>query len=253
MIEINNLTKRYGSHTVLDKLSLSIPKGKVISFIGPNGAGKSTLLGVISRLIDFDEGSIRIEGKELKDWESNELSKTLSILKQNTHVHMRLTVKDLVSFGRFPYSKGFLTAEDKEYIKQAIRYMNLEGLEDRYINELSGGQRQRALIAMVIAQNTDYILLDEPLNNLDMRYAIEMMQIVQDLCRKLNKTILIVVHDLNIASTYSDLIVALKDGKVVQMGDVQTMISKTILDHLYDMNFHIECINNRRFCVYYAM
>lgn len=251
MIEINNLTKRYGMNTVIDNLSLKLPKGKVISFIGPNGAGKSTLLGIISRLIDFDKGSVIIDGKELNEWGSNELAKTLSILKQNSQINMRLKVKDLVSFGRFPYSKGFLTEEDKAYIQKSIKYMNLEGLEDRYINELSGGQRQRALIAMVIAQNTDYILLDEPLNNLDMRYSIEMMQIVQDLCKRLNKTILIVVHDINIASTYSDLIVALKDGQVVQMGDVQTIISKTILDHLFDMEFHIECINNNRYCVYY--
>ena len=251
MIEINNLTKRYGMNTVIDNLSLKLPKGKVISFIGPNGAGKSTLLGIISRLIDFDKGSVIIDGKELNEWGSNELAKTLSILKQNSQINMRLKVKDLVSFGRFPYSKGFLTEEDKAYIQKSIKYMNLEGLEDRYINELSGGQRQRALIAMVIAQNTDYILLDEPLNNLDMRYSIEMMQIVQDLCKRLNKTILIVVHDINIASTYSDLIVALKDGQVVQMGDVQTITSKTILDHLFDMEFHIECINNNRYCVYY--
>ena len=183
MIEITNLTKRYGTNTVLDNLSLKIPKGKIISFIGPNGAGKSTLLGIISRLIDFDEGKIVIDGKDLKDWNTNELAKTLSILKQHSNINMRLKVKDLVSFGRFPYSKGILTEKDHAYIKQSISYMNLEGFEDRYINELSGGQRQRALIAMVIAQNTDYILLDEPLNNLDMKYAIEMMQVVKDLAR----------------------------------------------------------------------
>jgi iron complex transport system ATP-binding protein len=251
MIQVNQVSKKYGEQTVISNLSLNIPKGKITSFIGPNGAGKSTLLSMISRLTNYDSGSIFIEGVEIADWNPNELAKKISILKQTNHINIRLKVIDLVSFGRFPYSQGKLNQEDWEYINNAIAYMRLEDIREKYLDQLSGGQRQRAYIAMVIAQNTEYILLDEPLNNLDMKHSIEMMTVLRDLVRDFNKTILIVVHDINIASTYSDCIVALKDGEVVQMGTSQEIIEKTLLDSIYEMNFKIECLDQQRICIYY--
>jgi iron complex transport system ATP-binding protein len=251
MIQVNQVSKKYGEQMVISNLSLNIPKGKITSFIGPNGAGKSTLLSMISRLTNYDSGSILIEGVEIADWNPNELAKKISILKQTNHINIRLKVIDLVSFGRFPYSQGKLTKDDWEYINNAIAYMRLEDIREKYLDQLSGGQRQRAYIAMVIAQNTEYILLDEPLNNLDMKHSIEMMTVLRDLVRDFNKTILIVVHDINIASTYSDCIVALKDGEVVQMGTSQEIIEKTLLDFIYEMNFKIECLDQQRICIYY--
>lgn len=251
MIEARNLVKKYGEQTVIEDLSIELTEGKIIAFIGPNGAGKSTLLGLISRLIEADGGEVLIDGVNLKDWNSNELAKKLSILKQSNHLNMRLKVRDLVSFGRFPYSQGRLTDEDWEFIDKAIAYMNLEPIQHKFIDELSGGQRQRAMIAMVIAQNTDYILLDEPLNNLDMKYSIEMMKVLRNLVKDFNKTILIVVHDLNIASIYSDEIVAMKDGRVVSIGEVNEIISKDLLESLYEIEFHIENVDERRFCIFY--
>ena len=154
MISIKNLSKRYGEKEVVSNVTLDIEKGMITSFIGPNGAGKSTLLSMISRLIDSYEGEIRIDGNSLKNWKSSELAKKISILKQNNNLNIKLTVRELISFGRYPYSKGKLNREDERLIDQAISYMQLQDMEERYISELSGGQRQRAYIAMVIAQNT---------------------------------------------------------------------------------------------------
>lgn len=251
MIEVKNIVKQYGNKSVVDLVSTKIRKGMITSFIGPNGAGKSTLLSIISRLTSKNNGEIIIDGKELERWDSNELAKKVSILKQSNHINIRLTVRELVSFGRFPHSKGNLNEEDVKYIDLAIGYMKLEDMENKYLDQLSGGQRQRAYIAMVIAQNTDYILLDEPLNNLDMKHSVEIMKILRGLVDDLGKTIAIVIHDINFASCYSDYIVALKDGKVVEEGKTDKIINKSILNKIYDLDFKIQDLENMKLCVYF--
>ncbi len=205
-MNIQELTKTYDGKTVVDSVSLEIPKGKVLSLIGPNGAGKSTVMGMISRLIARDEGMVDFHGKDIGKWKSRELSKKLAILTQSNQIQMKLTVQELVAFGRFPYSGNRITKEDQEIIDQAIAYMELEEMRDRFIDELSGGQRQRAMIAMVIAQDTDYVLLDEPTNNLDIYHAANMMKIVRRLCDELGKTVVLVLHEINYAAFYSDYI-----------------------------------------------
>lgn len=210
MIEIKGLSKKYRSKYVVKDVTTEFPDGKITCIIGPNGAGKSTLLSMMSRLSAPDEGEVFIDGKSIKEWDKQELSKTLAILKQENNTNIRLTVYELVSFGRFPHSQGKLTVEDIRYIDEAIEYMNLEEFKDKYLDELSGGQRQRAYIAMVIAQNTKYILLDEPLNNLDMKNAVQMMRTFEKMVKDLNKTIIIVMHDINFTSVYSDYILAMK-------------------------------------------
>ncbi|MDF2678453.1 MAG: iron transporter ATP-binding protein [Bacillota bacterium] len=251
MIEIKNVSKNYNDKNVVDDVSTIIRKGKITSFIGPNGAGKSTLLSIISRILPKQGGEILIEGKNLEKWNNSELAKKISILKQSNDINIRLTVRELVSFGRFPYSQGNLTKEDKKYIDDSIDYMKLKDMENKYLDELSGGQRQRAYIAMVLAQNTEYILLDEPLNNLDMKHSVEIMKILRKLVDELGKTIAIVIHDINFASCYSDYIVALKGGKKVEDGPSEKIINKEKLEELYDMDFTISEINNMKLCVYY--
>lgn len=251
MIEVKNLTKKYNNKNVVDNVTLKIPKGKITSFIGPNGAGKSTLLSMISRLIKKDNGQVFIEGKEISQWKSEELSKKLSILKQANNINIRLTIRELVSFGRFPYSKGVLTKEDWKYVDEAIEYMKLTDIKDKYLDELSGGQRQRAYIAMVIAQDTEYILLDEPLNNLDMKHSVEIMKILRRLVEDFGKTIVIVIHDINFASCYSDYIVALKDGVVAKEGNINEIIDKKVLDEIYEMDFNIKEIDEKKICIYF--
>lgn len=251
MIEVKNVTKRYGGKAVVDNVSLSIPKRQITSFIGPNGAGKSTLLSIISRLLTKDSGTVMIDDKDVSVWKTGDLARKISILKQSNHISMRLTVRDLVSFGRFPYSQGKLTKEDWTFIDEAIDYMDLTDLKDRYLDQLSGGQNQRAYIAMIIAQNTEVILLDEPLNNLDMKHSVQIMKVLRRLVEDLGKTVVIVIHDINFASCYSDYIVALKDGKIVEEGPAERIIDESILENVYEMNIPIEVIDGNRIGVYF--
>ena len=251
MIEVKNITKVYGNKKVVDNVSLNIQEGKITSFIGPNGAGKSTLLSIMSRLLKRDSGEVLVDGKDILKWDNKELAKKIAILRQSNNINIRLTIRELVSFGRFPHSQGNLKEEDYKYIDEAINYMQLKEFEDRYLDELSGGQRQRAYIAMVIAQNSDYIFLDEPLNNLDMKHSVEIMKILRKLCDELKKTVVIVIHDINFASCYSDYIVALKDGKLIKNGLAEETIQKEELENIYEIDFHIENINNRNICVYF--
>lgn len=251
MIEVRNVVKEYGDIKVVDHVSTKIRPRSITSFIGPNGAGKSTLLSMISRITRKKGGDILIEGKELEKWDSGELAKKVSILKQSNNINIRLTIRELVSFGRFPYSQGNLTKEDIKYIDEAISYMKLGDIQDKYLDELSGGQRQRAYIAMVIAQNTDYILLDEPLNNLDMKHSVEIMKILRRLVDDLGKTIAIVIHDINFASCYSDYVVALKDGRIVEEGKTEKIINQNILGKIYDLDFKIQDMENMKLCVYF--
>jgi len=252
MVDIKHVSKGYNNKNVITDVSVKIAKGKITSFIGPNGAGKSTLLSMISRLIAKDEGEIYIDGMDLTRCKNNELAKKISILKQSNHINVRLTVKELVSFGRFPYSQGRLTKEDRRFVNEAIRYMELEEIQDKYIDQLSGGQRQRAYIAMVIAQDTEYVLLDEPLNNLDMKHSVQIMKTLRRLADELGKTVVIVIHDINFASCYSDYIVAMKEGRVIKEGATDEIINPVVLNEVYDIDFKIEEINREKICVFYS-
>ncbi len=251
MIQVRNLSKFYGKKAVVEKVSVDIHPQKITSFIGPNGAGKSTLLSMVSRLIDADTGEVMLDQDDVRGMKSNEFAKRVSILKQSNFMNVRLTIRELVSFGRFPHSRGHLTEDDVKHVDQAMEYMDLLDMEDRYLDELSGGQRQRAFIAMVIAQDTDYILLDEPLNNLDMKHSVQIMKILRRLVDDLGKTVVIVLHDINFASVYSDRIVALKDGKVVRDGTTDEIINSEALKEIYDMDIPIKRMNNCNICVYF--
>ena len=250
-MQVKDLTKRYDGKTVVNEVSLAIPKGKVISLIGPNGAGKSTVMGIISRLIARDGGTVDFEGSDIGKWKSRELSKRLAILTQTNNIQMKLTVRELVTFGRFPYSGGRTTAEDQEIIDRAISYMELGAFEDQFIDELSGGQRQRAYIAMVIAQDTEYVLLDEPTNNLDIYHATNMMKIVRRLCDELGKTVILVLHEINYAAFYSDYICAFKDGRIAKFGTVKEVMTKENLSKVYGVDFEIMEIAGRPLSIYY--
>jgi iron complex transport system ATP-binding protein len=252
MVDVKHVSKGYNKKNVITDVSVKIAKGKITSFIGPNGAGKSTLLSMISRLIAKDEGEIYIDGMDLTRCKNNDLAKKISILKQSNHINVRLTVKELVSFGRFPYSQGRLTKEDRRFVNEAIRYMELEDIQNKYLDQLSGGQKQRAYIAMVIAQDTEYVLLDEPLNNLDMKHSVQIMKTLRRLADELGKTVVIVIHDINFASCYSDYIVAMKDGRVIKEGTTDEIINPTVLNEVYDIDFKIEEINREKICVFYS-
>lgn len=253
MIEVKNLNQSYtrrGLKKNLSDINLRVQEHAITALVGANGAGKSTLLGVMANLIPPLSGAVLLDGVEIGQIETEEVAKKIAILKQTHHLGIRITMEDLVEFGRFPHCGGRPQEIDKAKITEALEYMQLDDLRERYLDELSGGQRQRAFIAMILAQDTPYIFLDEPLNNLDIKYSVEMMKIIKKLVEELHKTVVIVLHDINFAAAYADHIVAMKNGRIVSEGPPDTMVTKEVLDAVFDHDFHIENYGGRNVCLY---
>ena len=239
MIEINNAKKFYADEVEIGPLNISIPKAGLTSLIGPNGAGKSTTLLMIGRLLDLDEGQITVANMDVSKSKSSDLAKIITLLRQENHFVTRLTVRQLAGFGRFPYSKGRLTDEDEAIISKYIDFLDLTALENRYLDELSGGQRQRAYVAMVLCQETEYVLLDEPLNNLDVARSVQMMEHLRHAAYEFGRTILTVMHDINFAAKYSDRICAMKNGQIAAFGTVAEVMDPTILTDIFETKIEI--------------
>jgi iron complex transport system ATP-binding protein len=239
VIKLENVTKNYNDETSIGPVDIEIPRGGITALVGPNGAGKSTLLTMIGRLLGIDEGAISVAGMDVSTTKSEDLAKVLSILRQENHFVTRLTVRQLVGFGRFPYSKGRLTKEDEEIISRYIDFLNLTALEDRYLDQLSGGQRQRAYVAMVLCQETDYVLLDEPLNNLDIAHSVEMMRHLERAAKEFGRTIIVVLHDINYAARYADYICAVKDGKIIEFGKPEEIMTNSKLSSIFNTDISV--------------
>lgn len=239
MITIRNVSYRIGTRPILDNVSLDIPEGGITALIGPNGAGKSTLLSFMARLQPLAHGNISYAGKDIKTTPTAELARTLSILTQENSIMSRITVRDLLMFGRYPYHQGRPTAECRRIVNGAIEEFHLQDFADRYLTELSGGQRQRAMIAMVFCQRTDYVLLDEPLNNLDMYHARSLMQILRRLTDEHKRTTVVVLHDINQAAAYADHVVAMKNGQVAMQGKPDDIFTAANIKTLFDMDVSV--------------
>lgn len=252
MIKITGLSKKYSDKYVVKNADALFPKEMVTSIIGPNGAGKSTLLSMASRLTSSDAGQVLIEDKLLSQWDTQELAKRLAVLRQSNNINMRFTVRELVAFGRFPHSKGRLTNKDNEIIDKALAQLDITYIQDKFLDQLSGGQRQMAFIAMVVAQDTDYVFLDEPLNNLDIKHSVAIMKSLQRLAHESGKAVVIVIHDINFASVYSDAIIAMKQGEVVANGPTEQVIEAKTLSDIYEIDFQIAEANGQRICLYYS-
>lgn len=239
MIKISNARKAYSDKVKIGPLNIEIPKAGLTSLIGPNGAGKSTTLLMIGRLLDMDEGSIQVANMDVSATKSEDLAKILTILRQENHFITKLTVRQLVGFGRFPYTKGRLNKEDEMIISKYIDFLGLRELENRYLDELSGGQRQRAYVAMVLCQETEYVLLDEPLNNLDVARSVQMMEHLRRAANEFGRTILTVMHDINFAAKYSDRICAMKCGQIAAFGTVEEVMDGDILTDIFETKIEI--------------
>ena len=251
MITIDQVRKKYSETVEIGPVTIDIPSGGVTALVGPNGAGKSTLLTMVGRLLGIGDGAIEVAGYDVSSTASKDLARILSVLRQENHFITRLTVRQLVGFGRFPYSKGRLTPLDEKKISEAIDFLNLDELEGRYLDQLSGGQRQRAYVAMVLAQDTEYVLLDEPLNNLDMQHSVQMMQRLKDAARDLGRTIVVVLHDINFAAHYSDHIIAMKEGGVVEAGPVPEIMTDEVLTRVFNTPVQVIDGPNGPLAVYY--
>lgn len=252
MITVSDVSHAYdGTTLVLDGVDLTLPRGALTALVGPNGAGKSTLLSAMSRLLRPDSGSVLVDEVDVLNAKPDQVARLLAVLRQENHLTARLTVVDLVRFGRFPYSKGRLTDADHEIVARSLAFLQLDDLRDRYLDQLSGGQRQRAFIAMVLAQDTDYVLLDEPLNNLDMRHAASMMQLLRRAATDLGKTVVVVLHDINFAAAYADHIVAMKSGRVLAAGPPADLMHPDVLRPVFDLDLEVHQIAGRPVCLYW--
>ncbi|MCG7427183.1 ATP-binding cassette domain-containing protein [Helcobacillus sp. ACRRO] len=251
MIICDGVTKRYGTTTVVDDVRLLIQTGGLTSIIGPNGAGKSTLLSMMARLLTMDGGRVSVDGLDVAATDSAVLARRLAILRQDNHLDIRLTVRDLVAFGRYPHSKGRPTIEDRVHVDRALDYMDMGHLAGRFLDELSGGQRQRAFVAMTLAQDTEYILLDEPLNNLDMPHGVAMMSVLQRAAKELGKTVVVVIHDINFASAYSDRIIAMREGRVIEQGTPAEIVTPPVMQEVYGLTVDVVEHGGHPFALYF--
>ena len=234
-MHVSDLTKQYDGKRVVDGVSFSIPKGKVLSLIGPNGAGKSTVMGMLSRLIARDSGLVDFAGRDIAQWKSKELAKRLAILTQSNHIEMKLTVRELVTFGRFPYSGSRVTQEDQAIIDQAIAYMELEDFQDRFLDELSGGQRQRVSIAAALIQGSRLILADEPVSALDVTIQKQIMELMVQLQEELQLSILFISHDLNVIYQMCDRVLVMKEGRIVENAETEELFAHPQNDYTKEL------------------
>ena len=240
-IEINNLQVGYDQTIVIPKMNLAIPKGKITMIIGSNGCGKSTLLKSIARIVKPTKGEIKLEGKLLKEMAPKEIARQMAVLSQNPIIPSKITVQELVAFGRYPYQKAFrtMTKEDHDIITWAMEETGVLELKDRDVARLSGGQRQRVWIAMTLAQKTDILVLDEPTTYLDMAHQLEVLTLLKELNLKNKTTIVIVIHELNLAAKFADHLIGMKKGELIFEGEPMRVLTKENLKELYGIDAKI--------------
>ncbi|MYM58062.1 Fe(3+) dicitrate ABC transporter ATP-binding protein FecE [Vibrio sp. OCN044] len=252
MLETKNLSVAYGKQTIIANLSVSIPKGKITALVGPNGCGKSTLLKTLVRINKAKSGEVLLEGKTLSSYGDKALARSLSLLPQILVSPEGITVRKLVEYGRSPYVShwGRLAQDDKDIVEQAMRDTGVLEFADKPVDSLSGGQRQRAWIAMVVAQDTDVVMFDEPTTYLDMSHQVELMKLIQQMNAK-GKTVVVVLHDLNQACRYCDHLVVLKQGEIVEQGSPDEVMTRTLLNDVFDLKANVfrDPVSNTPMCV----
>lgn len=252
MIEITSVSLDREGQRVLKGINLTLPRGGLAALVGPNGAGKSTLLSLTARLLSLQKGAITIDGLPVASTPGKVLAKKLAILRQDSGSPPRVSVREMVGFGRFPHSGGRMTAQDRAMVEEALARFELCDLASRSLDRLSGGQRQRVMVAMTYAQGTDYILLDEPLNNLDMYHARQLMLELRRLADDTGRTIIIVLHDINHASASADRIIAMKRGRIAADGTPDTIMRTDVLEAIYGVAMPVVETAGMRLALPYA-
>ncbi|MFY0544428.1 ABC transporter ATP-binding protein [Brevibacillus sp. H7] len=240
-LETKDLTLSYGDRNIIEHLDLKIPRGKITVFIGSNGCGKSTLLRSLARLLKPKEGAVLLEGQAIAKWSTKEVAKRLAILPQGPTAPEGLTVLQLVKQGRYPYQSWLQqwSEEDERMVTKALQATQLTPLADQTVDSLSGGQRQRAWIAMTLAQGTETILLDEPTTYLDMSHQIEILDLLHELNQTEQRTIVMVLHDLNLACRYADHIVAVHNQGVFAQGRPEDVMTVELVRHVFQLDCQI--------------
>jgi iron complex transport system ATP-binding protein len=243
-IRANNLTLSYGDYIVLKDINITIPKNKITILVGSNGCGKSTFLKTLARLLKPAAGNVLLGDSNIFEKPSKEIAKELAILTQSPSAPDDLTIFNLVKQGRYPYQSWFSqwSREDERIVNYALEKTGLLDIKDKKISDLSGGQKQRVWIAMTLAQETDIILLDEPTNHLDIKYKIEVLDLLKTLNIQEKRTIIIVLHDINLACRYADNIIAIKDGEVYAEGAPKEIVKESLIKDVFSINsMVIEC------------
>ncbi|KHT16959.1 Fe(3+) dicitrate ABC transporter ATP-binding protein FecE [Pectobacterium carotovorum] len=247
-----NLTAGYGNKRILDGLSLSLPAGKITALLGPNGCGKSTLLKCFAKLLTPESGTIQLNGKPLSAFSARQLSRHLALLPQQHLTPEGITVRDMVAYGRSPWLSlwGRLSPDDRQRVQLAMEKTHIVDLADKRLTDLSGGQRQRAFLAMLLAQDTPVVLLDEPTTYLDINHQVELMKLLREL-NQAGKTVVTVLHDLNQASRYCDHLVMLADGRMMAQGSPHEVMKPELLQRVFsiDAEIHAEPVSGQPMCV----
>ena len=240
-IVTENLAVAYDDHFVVDDLDMQIPQGKITTIIGPNGCGKSTVLKAVGRILKPKNGMVYLNGDDIARLSTKEVAQKMAILPQSPQAPAGLTVGELVAYGRFPHQRGFgkLKPEDKKIIQWALEVTKLTEMETTAVDNLSGGQRQRVWIAMALAQQTDLILLDEPTTYLDLAYQLEVLELLYRLNREQGCTIVMVLHDLNLAARFADYMIAIRCGDIIKHGTPEEVMTAEVLKETFHINAEI--------------
>ncbi len=240
-LQARGVTLGYGERVVVDHLDLEVVEGTVTAVIGPNGCGKSTLLRALGRLLSPRSGQVLLDGKRIDALRTREVAKVLGLLPQSPTAPEGLTVGDLVARGRHPHQTWFRqwSRDDEEHVADALRRTGMLELADRPVDELSGGQRQRAWISMALAQGTDVLLLDEPTTFLDLAHAVDVLDLVDELHSTLGRTVVMVLHDLNLAARYADRLVVMSEGRVVATGDPEVVLTADLLASVFGLQARV--------------
>ena len=242
MLKIEQLSVRYEQKEVVHDFSFDVKKGEVLSIIGPNGSGKSTILKAVARMLPYSAGTVTFDGENMKKLSSKEIAKKMCILSQRNQAPSDITVRNLVSYGRYPHKKWFERLDDEDYaiVDWALEKTQLTHYKDQSIAALSGGESQRAWIAMALAQKPQILLLDEPTTYLDIAHQHEVLELVRELNRDTGMTVVMVLHDLNQASSYSDRIVVVKDGYRADIGTPEDVMTEHMIQSIYKMEAEIQ-------------
>lgn len=237
----SSVTVGYGQRTIIRDLSATFPAGKITTIVGPNGCGKSTLLRAMSGLLNLDTGTVSVDGQNISDMKRKDVARILGMLPQSPVAPEGLLVSDLVARGRHPHQAWFRqwSSTDEDAVFEALKQTGSADLASRTLDELSGGQRQRVWISMVLAQNTDILFLDEPTTYLDLATSVDILELVDSLRQELGRTVVMVLHDLNLAVRYSDYLVVMKDGQVIASGTPAEVITAELLQEAFDLRARV--------------
>lgn len=237
-VSANTIEVKYDKKIILKDLLLHIPDKSISTIIGPNGCGKSTLLKTLTKILPYSKGQVLLDGQALTEYNTKELAKKMALLPQSQIAPAQITVRELVAYGRYPHQGNFgiLSAQDQEIIDWAISKTKLNDIENATVDSLSGGQRQRVWIALALAQQTDIIYLDEPTTYLDLAHQLDLMKLLKQLNEEENRTIVMVLHDLNLAARFSDYMISMNSGKIVKAGTVEEVMTTDNLKQVFEID-----------------